>query len=303
MSELKSNILKYIKYFLLILLGNVLYSFAIEAIVKPNNIVTGGITGISIYLEKITPLSDDFYLWLFTFIILAIGFIVLGKELALQSLASSIIYPICRKIFEVLEVHKLFEHDLLRLDNQWVQIIGAGVLIGVGLGLIIKANASTGGMDTIGLVIHKYWKVLTVGGYLMVLDAAVMLIQFNTSGLEALIFGIVLAFIYSFMIDKVVMIGKNKVELLIVSNKQEEVRNLITYEYDRTVTFLHSKTGYLNHEIDTILTIVDIRELNRIKEQIYELDSGAFIIVNKVSEVSGRGFTSTKKYKNNSIVS
>ena len=305
---MKEKILKYAKYFGMIVLGNVLYSFAIEAIVKPYNIVTGGMTGISIYIAKLTQFTDpnllwindwldDVYLWILTAVILVIGFIVLGKELALQSLASAIVYPICRAIFQIMNVS-----TWLQFENPWIQILVAGGLIGVGLGLIIKVNASTGGMDTIGLVIHKYCKLFTVGAYLIMLDGLVMGIQLLTVPLENFIFGIALAFVYSFAIDKVVMMGKNKVELLIVSNKQEEVRNLITYEYDRTVTFLHSKTGYLNHEIDTILTIVDMRELNKLKDQIYDLDPGAFIIVNKVSEVSGRGFTSNKKYKNNDVI-
>ena len=305
---MKAKILKYTKYFGMIVLGNLLYSFAIEAIVKPYNIVTGGMTGISIYIAKLTeftdpnlvwinPWLDDIYLWILTAIILVIGFIVLGKELALQSLASAIVYPICRAMFQLMNVS-----TWLQFENPWIQILVAGGLIGVGLGLIIKVNASTGGMDTMGLVIHKYCKVFTVGAYLIMLDGLVMGIQLFSASLESFIFGIALAFIYSFVIDKVVLAGKNKVELLIVSNKQEEVRNLITYKFDRTVTFLHSKTGYLNHEIDTILTVVDMRELNKLKDQIYALDPGAFIIVNKVSEVSGRGFTTNKKYKNNDMI-
>ena len=299
----KDTFLKYLKYFGAILLGNILYSFAIESIVKPYNIVTGGMTGISIYLAKLTQFSesnllwvnewlDDIYLWILTAVILVIGFSILGKELALQSLASAIIYPLCRALFQVMNVSEWFI-----LTDSWIQIIVSGGLIGLGLGLIIKVNASTGGMDTIGLVIHKYCKYLTVGAYLVLLDGIVMIIQLPVAGLENFIFGIVLALIYSFVVDKVVMFGKNKVELLIISNKQEEVKNMIIYEFDRGVTLLHSQTGYLSHEIDTILTVVDIRELNKIKEKIYSLDSGAFIVVNKVTEVAGRGFTTSKKYK------
>ena len=300
---MKEKVLKYIKYFGMILLGNVLYSFAIESIVKPYKIVTGGMTGVSFYIAEFTTITDsnyvwlndwldDIYLWILTAVILVVGFIILGKELALQSLASAIMYPICRAVFQILEADTWFS-----LTDPWLQIILAGGLIGLGLGLIIKVNASTGGMDTIGLVIHKYCKLLTVGAYLVLLDGIVMLIQIPVAGLEKFIFGIVLAVIYSFVIDKVVMFGKNKVELLIVSNKQEEVKNMIIHEYDRTVTLLHSKTGYLNHEIDTIMTIIDIRELNKVKERIYALDPGAFIVVNKVTEVTGRGFTTSKKYK------
>ena len=175
-------------------------------------------------------------------------------------------------------------------------LTGAGI-IGAGLGLIMRANASTGGMDTIGLIIHKYCKVLSVGSYLMVLDIGVMATQLISASLQSFVFGIVLAVIYSVVIDKIMLLGKSKVQLLIISNKQEEVKNIIIHEFDRGVTFLHSKTGYLQHEIDTIMTVVDIRELNKIKDRIYALDEGAFIVVNKVNEVAGRGFTTNKIYK------
>ena len=287
----KKNIFKYFKYFALIILGNILYSFGVKAIIEPNQLVTGGVTGLSLFLARTYNIDSTLLVAIFTLVIFIAGFLILGKELAAQTLASSIIYPICLWFFG------LFDLSFVEINDPWLQVIVAGVIIGTGLGLIMRANASTGGMDTVGLIIHKYCKIASIGAYLLVLDTVVMFTQAPSAGLEKFIFGIVLALIYSIMIDKVMLAGKSKVELLIISNKQEEVRNLIINEYDRTLTYLHSKTGYLNHEIDTILTVVDIRELNKIKEQIYVLDAGAFIVVNKVSEVSGRGFTTIKKYK------
>jgi uncharacterized membrane-anchored protein YitT (DUF2179 family) len=287
----KKNIFKYFKYFALIILGNILYSFGVKAIIEPNQLVTGGVTGLSLFLARTYNIDSTLLVAIFTLVIFIAGFLILGKELAAQTLASSIIYPICLWFFG------LFDLSFVEINDPWLQVIVAGVIIGVGLGLIMRANASTGGMDTIGLIIHKYCKIASIGVYLLVLDTIVMFTQAPSAGIDKFIFGIILALIYSIMIDKVMLAGKSKVELLIISNKQEEVRNLIINEYDRTLTYLHSKTGYLNHEIDTILTVVDIRELNKIKEQIYALDAGAFIVVNKVSEVSGRGFTTIKKYK------
>lgn len=287
----KQKVLKYLKYFGLILLGNILYSFGIKAIIEPNQIVTGGVTGLSLFLARTYDIDSTLLVALFTLVIFIAGFLILGKELAAQTLASSIIYPICLWFFG------LFDLSFVSINDPWLQVIVAGVIIGTGLGLIMRANASTGGMDTVGLIIHKYCKIASIGAYLLILDTIVMFTQAPSAGLEKFIFGIILALVYSITIDKVMLAGKSKVELLIISNKQEEVRNLIINEYDRTLTYLHSKTGYLNHEIDTILTVVDIRELNKIKEQIYALDAGAFIVVNKVSEVSGRGFTTIKKYK------
>ena len=281
---------KVLKYFGLILLGNILYSFGIKAIVEPNQLVTGGVTGLSLFLGRLWNVDSTILIAIFTVIIFILGFVILGKELALQTLASSIIYPVCLAIFGMMDL------SFFTINDPWLQVLTAGIIIGTGLGLIMRANASTGGMDTIGLIIHKYIKVFTVGIYLMLLDICVMFVQLS-SGLESLIFGIILALIYSFVIDKVMLSGKSKVELLIISNHQDDVKNLIIHKYDRTVTLLHSQTGYLSHEIDTILTVVDVREVNKIKDEIYKLDPDAFIIVNQVNEVSGRGFTTVKKYK------
>lgn len=289
----KDTFLKYLKYFILILVGNILYSFGVKAIIEPNGLITGGVTGLSIFLSRTYEVDSTLLVAIFTAIIFIAGFIILGKELAVQTLTSSIIYPICLWMFDVIDL------SFFKLNNIWLQVICAGIIIGFGLGLIMRANASTGGMDTVSLIIHKFCKVLSVGAYLMVLDTIVMLTQAFSSSLELFIFGVVLAIIYSIVIDKVMLSGKSKVQLIIISNFQEEIKNMIITEFDRGVTFLHSRTGYLNNEIDTILTVVDIRDLSKIKDRINTIDPIAFIVVNKVSEVSGVGFT-INKYKTQS---
>ena len=289
----KDTFLKYLKYFILILVGNILYSFGVKAIIEPNGLITGGVTGLSIFLSRTYEVDSTLLVAIFTAIIFIAGFIILGKELAVQTLTSSIIYPICLWMFDVIDL------SFFKLNNIWLQVICAGIIIGFGLGLIMRANASTGGMDTVSLIIHKFCKVLSVGAYLMVLDTIVMLTQAFSSSLELFIFGVVLAIIYSIVIDKVMLSGKSKVKLIIISNFQEEIKNMIITEFDRGVTFLHSRTGYLNNEIDTILTVVDIRDLSKIKDRINTIDPIAFIVVNKVSEVSGVGFT-INKYKTQS---
>jgi uncharacterized membrane-anchored protein YitT (DUF2179 family) len=208
----KQKVLKYVKYFGLILLGNILYSFGIKAIVEPNQIVTGGVTGLSLFLARTYNIDSTLLVALFTVVIFIAGFFILGKELAAQTLASSILYPICLWFFG------LFDLGFVEINDPWLQILAAGVIIGTGLGLIMRANASTGGMDTVGLIIHKYCKIATIGTYLMALDTVVMFTQAPSAGLENFIFGIVLALIYSFTIDKVMLAGKSKVELLIISN-------------------------------------------------------------------------------------
>ena len=224
----KEVIFKYAKYLALIVIGNLLYSFGVKAIIEPNQLVTGGITGLSLYLGRLYNFNSTILISIFTFLIFVSGYFILGKELAAQTFASSVIYPICLVLFDYIDISFMTE-----IKDPWLQTICAGLIIGFGLGLIMRANASTGGMDTIGLIIHKYCKLMTVGGYLIVLDIVVMGTQLPSAGLEKFIFGIVLAIIYSVSIDRVMLAGKSKVELLIISNKQNEVRNMIIHEFDR----------------------------------------------------------------------
>ena len=282
---------------LVILFGNACIALAVAFFVIPNKLLVGGTAGIAVALHAFWGIPEQIVINILVFSLFIVGAVILGKGFFFKTITSTIAYPILLAL--ATELHDCIPANYITMDTL-TSIVCSGVLVGVGIGVVYKRNASTGGMDTIGLVIHKYCKALTVGAYLILLDGLVMLIQLPTSGLEKFIFGIVLALIYSFVIDKVVMFGKNKVELLIISNKQEEVKHMIIHEYDRTVTLLHSRTGYLNHEIDTIMTIIDVRELNKVKERIYALDPGAFIVINKVTAVAGRGFTTSKKYKSES---
>jgi uncharacterized membrane-anchored protein YitT (DUF2179 family) len=126
-----------------------------------------------------------------------------------------------------------------------------------------------------------------------------MIIQVPTAGFENFIYGAILAIVYSMSIDKVMLMGKNKIKLLIISQKQKEIKECIMHEFDRGVTLIHSQTGYLKEEVDTILTIVDVREMANLKDRIDIIDPDAFLIINKVNEVSGRGFTTSKVYHEN----
>ena len=111
-----------------------------------------------------------------------------------------------------------------------------------------------------------------------------------------LLYGILLVIVYSIVLDKCLIIGTTKMQIKVVSDKSEEIRQAILTDIDRGVTILKGETGYMNQETDMILSVVSMRELARTERLIHEVDKHAFIIMNKVSEVSGRGFSSKKRY-------
>ena len=219
-----------------------------------------------------------------------LGLVVLGKKFALSTLASSIINPICIALLEFLDL------SAFQFEELWLSLIAGGACIGFGLGLVMRVGASTGGVDIIAIMINRKFSFITMGFAISAIDIIILLIQLVIKPLEFVLYGIVLAAIYSGVIDKIVMAGNDRVEVLIISKKEMEIRNLIMHQFDRGVTLLHSKTGYLENELDTILTVIDIRDIGRVKERVYNIDPDAFLVISKVSEVGGRGFTSDKKY-------
>ena len=288
---MKSFIKKYWKLLLALIIGNFIYSLGVIAFIKSNGLITGGVTGISLFLhylfEKIPVSVFSLVLNLMFFFF---GWLVLGKKFALSTLASTIISPACIGILE------LFDFSFLMLDDLWLSIICGGVLIGLGLGIIMREGASTGGVDIIAILINRRFKFITIGVAISVIDILILLVQLTMKPIEFIIYGIVLAGVYSFVIDKVIMAGNDRVELKIISKKKDEIKQIILNEFDRGVTLIHTKTGYLEEECDMILSVISYRELMRFRERINEIDPIAFMIISKVSEVNGHGFSLAKKY-------
>ena len=125
---MKSSFIKYLKYFGLILLGNILYSFGVKAIIQPNGFVTGGITGLSLFLENMYGWNSTILVAIFTAIIFVAGLLILGKELAAQTLASSIIYPICLWVFDLMDLSFMSQ-----ITDKWMLILSAGIIIGTSI--------------------------------------------------------------------------------------------------------------------------------------------------------------------------
>jgi uncharacterized membrane-anchored protein YitT (DUF2179 family) len=198
----KQKVLSLIKYISLIILGNFLYSFGIMVFIEPHNLITGGMTGVSLFLHYQLGWNLSIIILCFNILFFLIGLIFVGKKFALNTLASSLIYPICVLLFENLDL------QFFHLNDIWLNVICGGLIIGAGLGIIMKSGASTGGVDVLAIIVVRYLKQLSVGTTLLFLDVLVMLIQLPSAGLEKFIFGAILAVVYSFAIDKVMLSGK-----------------------------------------------------------------------------------------------
>ena len=130
-----------------------------------------------------------------------------------------------------------------------------------------------------------------------IFDFIILLLQAITHTADEVLYGIVLVLIYTMALDKMIMIGTTKTELKIVSCKSEEIRQAILEQMDRGVTMLEGEGGYLRKPTQIVLSVISNREVPKIEKIIHEIDPESFLIISRVSEVRGRGFTLSKKYR------
>lgn len=281
---------KSIQKIIMILLGNLLYSFAIAFFILPSGLITGGTTGIALFINYLTGLDISLFVLIFNIVMFIAGLIILGKTFALSTVLSSIAYPFMLSFAQWLNrLTGDLTHDLILCT------IFGGLLIGIGIGIVIRAGASTGGMDIPPLVLNKKFGI-NVSVSLYVFDFTILILQMFFSSREQILYGILLVCIYTFALEKVLIMGKSKTQVEIISEKYKEINDLIITRFDRGTTIYQANGGFTGNEAHAVLTVINKRELFAIQEAVMKLDPAAFIIISQVNEVKGRGFTLQKKY-------
>ena len=272
-----------------VIFGNVFYAFVIKLFLLPGNLMTGGTTGIGLVVKHFTGASISGFVLAFNIVMLIVGVIFLGKKFALTTILSSFTYPIA------LEAANHIFANLVITDNSMLNTIFAGLGIGIGLGIVIRTGASTGGMDIPPLILNKYFRI-PVSVSLNVFDILILLPQILYNPLERVLYGILLVMIYTTVLDKVLVMGNTKTEVKIISKQVEEVRQAILAQVDRGVTMLYGEGGYKQEQKQIVLSIVSNRELPQVERLIRQIDPEAFMIISRVTEVRGRGFSLSKNY-------
>ncbi len=281
--------LKRVSTIITVILGNVLYALVVKLFLLPGNLMTGGTTGIGLVVHHFTGLSISGFVLVFNIIMLLTGLALLGKKFALTTVISSFTYPIA------LEAANRIFGNLVITENAMLNTIYAGLGIGLGLGIVIRMGASTGGMDIPPLVLNKYFKI-PVSVSLNAFDMLILVLQVIYNPPERVLYGILLVFIYTTVLDKVLMMGNTKTEVKIISSRVEEIRQAILAQVDRGVTMLYGEGGYRQEKTQIVLSIVSNRELPQVERLIRQIDPEAFMIVSRVTEVRGRGFSLSKHY-------
>lgn len=281
--------MKDIKVIIGILVGNTLYALAVAMFILTNDLITGGTTGIALFLNTTLNIPVTLFVSIFNICMFLLGWKILGKKFALTTLISSFYYPFILGILE-----NIFKNEIMSNDTL-LCVIFAGIMIGVAIGLVIRCGASTGGMDIPPLILNKKLGIpISISMYAF--DFFILLGQMLIRKREMVFYGILLVLIYTIVLNKVLVIGKSQIQVKIVSSKFEQINNMIINKLDRGSTLIHGETGFMHNKYPIVLTVVNNRELTLLNNYVYQIDSDAFMIINKVNEVRGKGFSSEKKY-------
>lgn len=273
---------KTVKDFIFIIAGCVLLAAAINVFLAPNKISGGGISAIGTILLHLFNVRMSITNLVLNAILFVFGYKTLGR------------YAICQTIFGIIMLSvclELTSHIPSYSEDELIAVICGGILMGGGVGLIVRVGASTGGSDFAGLILKKLLPHISLAKLIMLIDCFIVIVSgIVFKSFSVTFYSIAALFVSSIITDKIITFGENAKMILIFSENTERISNHILRQFERGVTGIHCMGMYSSCESLMLLCVVSPKELPVYMSMIKELDKNAFVVINNVHEVIGEGF-------------
>lgn len=272
-----------IKEFALITMGIFLVAVSVVYFFEPNNIATGGITGLAIVINHYIPfISIGPLVLMMDAILFIVALIVLGAKFGAKTIYSSFLLSTSMWLMQTFIP--------INITNDLILATIFGTLISaVGMAIVFNANASTGGTDIIAKILNKFFHI-EIGKSLLIVDFLVTLLGAVTFGINIGLYGLLAVIINGVVIDNIIAGFKTKSEITIISEKNKEISKFILGDLERGCTFIKGIGGFTRKDTSILYTVLDRNEFIKLKNKIKEIDKNAFITVGEVHEVMGEGF-------------
>ena len=274
----KKNLVKRIIEFLL---GCFVVAFAYNIFIAPNNLVPGGVSGIAVIINGIFNIDYATTIFILNIFLLIMSYILLGKEKTRASVLGSIVFPLFVRATEYLNVW-------LQIDtsNVLLSAISGSILFGLGAGLIFRAGFTTGGTDIVNQIISKYLKI-TLGKSMLLSDGLIVLASGYFFGIKTMMYSILVLYIISLISDRIVLGISDSKMFLIVTDKDEEVKQYILSKLNHGVTIFKGKGGYKRDDEDVLMAVLPTKDFTLLRDGIKKIDKRAFFIITDTYEVFG----------------
>ena len=281
-----------LKVILYTLLGNAMLAFAVCAFIVPQNFMLGGSSGIALTVRHFLPIRLSVISGIAGVSLFCLGWAFLGWQFAAKSLLSTIIYPIIMAIMETSPVGTLFAGE-----DKLICALYCALIIGMGVGLVVRVGGSTGGMDIPPCILQKY-KGIPVGKSLMFFDGSIILAQVLLKGTDGILYSLLILVLTSAVIDRTIVSGEATVQVIIISPEFERIRHEILDNINCGVTMIDIQTGMTGEKRQAILSVVYAKKYPEIRDAALKIDHNAFIIASDVKNVNGQGYTLERVFLN-----
>jgi len=269
-----------------ILLGTFIMAVGINFVFDPLGMVCGGVTGLAIVVKYVTDFlwEGGVPLWLTNLLFNGPLFVIAFVTKGWKYIAKTLLATVSLSFFlYVVPMYQLFDDYILGT------LFGA-VTTGVGIGLVFARMATTGGTDLLGALIHEKFKHISIPQLLAVIDGIVVILGAVVFGIENAMYAIVVVYLVSKISDGILEGMKFAKMAHIISDKAEEIAEVILQDVDRGVTGLKVQGMYSKTEKKMLICVVTKKEIVELMDIVHRIDPSAFVIVNDVREVKGEGF-------------
>lgn len=272
------------KEFLIITLGFILISIAVQYFYVPAKISGGGITGIAMVINHNRPsLPIGMLMMGMNVVLFVLGFFLIGGNFGTKTLYASFGLSGIMWFIEV-----VLKPEALTRDILLSAIIGT-LLLGAGLGIVFSQNASTGGTDIVAKILNKFFH-FDMGKSMQMVDVLVVILAATTFGIQTALYAIVCVLFNGMIIDKVLEGFSSVKAVMVFSKESRKIKEYIINEIDRGCTLFDAEGGYTGNKNAVIYSVMDRTQLVKLRTHIKKHYPDAFIIVSEAHEVLGKGF-------------
>ena len=264
-------------------LGNAICAFSVTCFALLYNMVVSGVSGLGRIVNILSGFSVSAAVAVLNTALFIIGAAVLGKRFAATIALGTFAFPFFMSVFEQMtSLHHLVNEPMLAA-------ICAGVLDGVGLGLVMRLGGSTGGIDVPAMILNRKlgWKLATV---MSGMDIAIFLLQIPVTATEGIILGILYALVYGVVMDRMIVLEQGGYQIMIWTEEIHEVNEKLL-QIGFGTSILRGVGGYLREDRDIILCAASNRNFNKVKRAVLSIDPEAFMTITSMNEINGNGFT------------
>jgi uncharacterized membrane-anchored protein YitT (DUF2179 family) len=276
-AQKKQTLAQYLKKFIFITIGAIMMAVALEIFLVPNQIIDGGITGISIVLSKVTALPLGIFIFILNLPFLLVGYKQIGKTFAISTL-----YGVA-----VMSITTMLLHHVEPFTNETIlAVLYGGLILGFGVGLVIRFGGALDGSEIVAILLSKKLRV-PVGQIIMFFNVFIFIIAGFVFGADSAMYSIFAFYLAAKVMDVVVEGLDESKSVQIISGDYDEISEAIMQRLGRSTTFIYAKGGFNKQDTQMIYCVITRLEVAKLKSVVHEIDPNAFISIQNVADVMG----------------